>query len=122
MFVETIPSWDKVFLWLLLINMYWEQILHLVHTQYIKKVIIPTDGNKQPGWIYWWNLYPYGNDSSVGKTNTEHIIMGEASFTKKCGILCMCKRQGADLVLGLRESLQKEMTFELRFEEIDEVG
>ena len=48
---------DKVFLWLWLINMYWEQILYLVYTQYIKEIIIPTDG-----WIYyWWNLYPYGN-------------------------------------------------------------
>lgn len=49
----------------------------------------------------------------------EHIITGEASFTKKVhsSILCTCKREGGDIVLGLRESLQKEMTFELRLEE-----
>lgn len=94
----------------------------MVYTQYIRKAIISTDENKQFGWIYWWNLDPYGNDSSFGKTNTEHIIMGKASFTKKWSILRMCKRQGADLVLGLRESLHKEMTFGLRSEEIDKVG
>lgn len=46
MFVETMLSQDKVFLFLLLINMYREQILSLAHTQYIKEAIIPTDRNK----------------------------------------------------------------------------
>lgn len=71
--------------------------------------------------IYGWNLYPYGNYSSIEKTGIEHIITGEASFTNKCSILCMCKKE-VDLVLGWKESLQKEMTFALRLEECDEVG
>lgn len=31
-------------------------------TQYIKDIIIPTDGNKQLGLLYyWWHWYPYEN-------------------------------------------------------------
>lgn len=59
----------------------------------------------------------YENYQSIGKPDIEHRITGEANFTNKCTILCMYKKELADLVLGLKESLQKEMTFELRLEE-----
>lgn len=45
------------------------------------EAIIPTDRNKQTGWIYYWlNLYPYGNYSSIERIDIEHIIIDEAGF------------------------------------------
>ena len=48
------------------------------------------------------NLYPYRNYSSIEKIDIEHIIIDEASFFKKYSILCMCKEEGVDLVLGVK--------------------
>lgn len=75
--------------------------MYLVYTEYIKEVIIPTDGNIQLGWIrYWWNLYPYGNYNLVEKTDIEYIITGEGGFTKKCSMLCKGEEKGMTLSLG----------------------